>query len=185
MPTIANVSVGKPKVAGAVFRAPKGTTLPTDASTALSDAFKDMGYVSEDGVTNANEADSEEIKAWGGKTVLVVNTDSSDKFSLTLIESTNVNVLQSIFGSSNVTEDSNTHAITINVSGLCDEEAVWVIDVQMNANWMKRIVIPCGMLSELGDVTYKDDEAIAYEITINALPDSSGNTHYEHMAKAS
>ena len=39
MPTVSNVSAGKPKVSGAVFRAPLGTTLPTDATTSLGNAF--------------------------------------------------------------------------------------------------------------------------------------------------
>ena len=43
MPTSANVSVGKPKIAGAVYVAPLGTTLPTDAVTALATAFKGLG----------------------------------------------------------------------------------------------------------------------------------------------
>ena len=74
MPTVANVTTGKPKVAGAVFVAPTGTTLPTDATTALGTAFKELGYVSEDGVTNNNSPESENVKAWGGDTVLIRRT---------------------------------------------------------------------------------------------------------------
>ena len=41
-----NVTAAKPKVGGAVWRAPLGTTLPTDAKTALDKAFKSLGYIS-------------------------------------------------------------------------------------------------------------------------------------------
>lgn len=49
-----NVSVAKPKVGGAVFVAPVGTDLPTDATTALNAAYQNVGYISEDGVVNTN-----------------------------------------------------------------------------------------------------------------------------------
>ena len=60
----------KPKTTGAIWVAPVGSTLPTDATTALDAAFKCLGYASEDGVTNANSPDTDTVKAWGGDTVL-------------------------------------------------------------------------------------------------------------------
>ena len=54
MADVKNVTAGKPKVGGAIFRAPLGTTLPTDATTNLDAAFKALGYCSDDGLTNTN-----------------------------------------------------------------------------------------------------------------------------------
>ena len=68
------VTTGVRRTLGGVFCAPAGTTLPTDASTALATAFKDQGYISEDGVTKSYSNDIQEIKEWGGATVLVVRT---------------------------------------------------------------------------------------------------------------
>ena len=36
----ANVTTAKPKIGGAVYSAPLGTALPTDATTELDNAFK-------------------------------------------------------------------------------------------------------------------------------------------------
>ena len=90
MASSANVTAAKPKIGGAVHVAPVGTTLPTDAISALDVEFKSLGYISEDGLTNENSPESEDIQAWGGDIVLNVQTSKPDTFSYKLIEGLNV-----------------------------------------------------------------------------------------------
>ncbi len=185
MPNVSNVSTGKPKVAGAVYRAPSGTTLPTDASSTLSGAFVDMGYISEDGVTNTNSPESDKIKDWGGQTVLVVVSEKPDTFKLKFLESLNPNVLETVYGEGNVTVNAGAGTIAVVANAAALDEYVYVIDIALKGGALKRIVIPCGSLSELGDIVYKSDEAVGYDVTLEALPDSSGNSHYDHIKLAS
>ena len=99
----AYVTAGKPKVGGAIWRAPVGTPIPSDAKTALNAAFKSLGYISDDGVKNENKLDTDDVKAWGGNTVASLLKEKTDKFEVTLIEALNVEVLKTAFGSKNVT----------------------------------------------------------------------------------
>lgn len=184
--TVANVSAGKPPVAGAVSRAVAGTTLPTDATTALAAAFKSLGYCSEDGLVNSNTPTVQNIKAWGGDIVLPILEEKTDTFQLTLIESINVEVLKAVYGSSNVTGTiSGSSGVTVKANGDDPADGVWAIDIVMNSKTVKRIVIPHGYITDLGDISYTDSDAIGYQITITALPDSSGNTHYEYIKQTS
>lgn len=183
MPTVANVTTGKPKVAGAVFVAPTGTALPSDAVTALNSAFHELGYVSEDGVTNNNSPETEPVKAWGGDTVLMLQTKKTDEWTLTLIEALNTDVLKTVYGDSNVTTGTGTIKVDATSAQLTDKS--YVIEMSMKGGVLKRVVIPTGSISELGEIVYKDDEAVGYEITITALPNASGVTHSEYIKTAS
>jgi len=181
--TATNVSAGKPNTAGAIYVAPVGTTLPTDTSTALDAAFKGLGYCSEDGLINGTELESETIKAWGGDTVLTIQTSKDDTFQFTLLEVLNVDVLKFVYGSTNVTGDLTT-GLTVKANNKDVEEVSIVIDMILRNNTAKRIVIPDCKISDVGDINYTDSDAVGYETTTTCMPDANGNTHYEYLLRA-
>ena len=180
--TVGNVTQGKPKIGGSVYRAwlSDNPTIPTNATTALGDVFKSVGYISEDGVTNTNSPESEEIKAWGGDVVLNPQTGKPDTWTFTMIEFKNLEVLKSVYGEANVTGDYDAG---VDVAASSDEmkEACWVIEQVLRGGTLCRTVIMDGKITEIGDTAYVDDEPIGFEVTISAYPDASGKTHHKYM----
>lgn len=174
-----NVAAGKPKLAGAISFGATTLTLPTSASATLDAGFVSLGYCSEDGLTNAQDRSSTDIKAWGGDIVLSVQDEKTDTFSFTLIESLNTNAMKAYFGDDNVTGDLAT-GITIKANSKELPEKAWVVDMILRGA-LKRIVIPCGKVTTTESITYTDGEAVGLGITVAAYPDSAGNTHYEYV----
>lgn len=175
----AYVSGAKPEVAGAIAVAPMGTTLPTDATTQLAAAYKKLGYVSEEGVSNANSPASESVTAWGGDTVLDGQTKKPDSFKFILIEALNVEVLKFVYGDKNVT---GTLKDGITVKANQDEAELRVIVVDMILkDAVKRIVIPRTKITEVDEIIYREGKAIGYGTKLTAYPDSNRQTHYEYI----
>lgn len=173
------VTASKPKVGGAIFRAPIGTALPTDATTALNTAFKNLGYVSDSGIVNSGEITVEKVKAWGGDVVLSAQTEKTDTFKLTLIEGLNADVLKAVRGATNVTSGTASETV-VKVNSDEQVAASWVFEILHKGGAMKRICVPSGTITEIGDVSYTDGDPVGFEITITATPDESGYTHYEY-----
>lgn len=183
-----NASFGKPKIGGAIYRAVLSDelTIPTSAAAELSADFKCLGYVSDDGLRHTMENSDDGIKAWGGDTVLVPDADRTDSFAFTLLEIMNEDVLKAVYVDENVTVTAATGSapkqIAVASNSAVQPDCCWVIDMILQGNNPKRIVIPKGAITEIGEITYKDDEAAGYEITVNGKADAAGNTHYEYLA---
>lgn len=174
------VTAGKPKIEGAVWVAQEGTTVPTDAISELDPAFECVGYVSDEGMTNAGGRTSENIKAWGGNIVLSPQTEKTDTWAGTFIESLNVVLLRQVYGPDNVEGDLESGiAIKANEKEL--PYASWVIDMVLTDGALKRVVIARGKITGIEDVNYRDDAAVGFGLTVTAFPDNGGDTHHEYI----
>jgi hypothetical protein len=159
-------------VTGGVYTAPSGTTIPTTVEGALDGAFAEVGYISEDGVTQSIGADNTSIKAWqNGDEVRVIQTSHSLTYAFTMIETSEV-TLEAYYG--------NYTAGTVEISGDQLPRGPWVISV-VDGDAAIRIVIPDGQVTERGDITYQNADAVGYPITISAFPDGSGNKAYMYL----
>ena len=83
----------------------------------------------------------------------------------------NLDNLKAVYGTENVTE--STGAITITVKAGTYGKGVWAIDTALNGGRLQRIVIPDGCITELGDITYKMDEATGFDVTLACNYDST------------
>lgn len=173
-PNAKNVLVGIPdKASGGVYfsDAPiQSDSYPTDLST-LPETLVPSGFLSEDGVTETNENDTERIKAWGGDTVRIVNTDHTVTYSMTFLESS-PRILSAVYGAENVTEADGV--VTVLVNSLPLEHRSWALEMK-DGDRRIRVLIPNGQITARGDITYTHTGAIQYEVTIEAFADDDGN----------
>lgn len=168
MATAGNVRVG---VTGAVYYAATSTTLPTSAAAALAGAFDDVGYISEDGITQTMNIDTNDIQAWqNGDVVRKIQTSHDLTYTFTMLEMS-AETVELFYGdyTAGVTE----------ITG--DQLGNWafVLDVVDGDNDI-RIVIPDGQVTDRGDVVYSGTDPIGYEVTITCYPDSDGVKAYHY-----
>lgn len=97
------IGVARAAIAGMVFVAPRGTTLPTDAVTNKNASFVNLGHVGEEGFQWSRDVSTEDKKNSNGETVYNVQTDFVREATVTFMQAGNVDLKKLIFGDSNVT----------------------------------------------------------------------------------
>ena len=176
-----NVAVGKPDLAvsGGLLVAPLGTPRPTSHVDPFDAAYVSAGYLSTDGVTESSERATEVIRAWGGDKVRTVQTEYGTTLSLTLIESRRAEALRLVFGDDNVIVENGTVTVKRNSKVLPHRQ---FIIAMLDGDNSSHLDVGYGQVTEVGDITYVDGEAISYELTISCDPDDNGDTLVERKA---
>lgn len=179
---MSNVTAAKPGVGGGIWMGPTTATLPTDASTALSNDFASLGYVDENGVIRNISLDSQVVRAWGGAVVAVLQNSKTETFKFRFIEPDDLNVLGLTFGEAT---GSLSAGITAKSTAPAGERHAFVISMVETNDIHHRIVIPDAVVTDIGDIQYVDNQVVGFELTITAIEDSSGNTAYDYMKTVS
>ena len=180
----AYINAGKPKIGGAIFTAQLGTTIRTNADAELAAAFKCTGFVTEDGVSDNMTRSTKDVKAWGGDTVMRIQTAFGDEFKWNFLQTNDPDVLAAIYGEGNVSGTPET-GMTLTVNSQDVPNRICVIDMVLKDGGKKRLVIPNGSATMSGEIKYADADAVNYPVTVGALPDTAGNTHYEYTKSGS
>jgi len=175
------VTVGAAKATGAIWVAPKGTILPTDASTALSSAFVLLGFTSDAGVQISESSSNNSIRAWEERIeVFNARTEYTESVSFMPIQC-NADVAKLMWGDDAVTVDSQTGSIHAKHHGRILEPVVIAIETTPRENIVKRYA-GTFQLTERGEQTMDGTQVDGRQLTFNAVAESDGTTMHEFTA---
>ncbi|SRR6266540_1993961 len=156
-------------VTGAVMTAPRGTTQPTDATSAWPTGWLDCGYVSDDGVEEEPDEDTEEVKAWQNAVVVRRVISSSEiKWKFTLIETKKTTL--SLYHRGNTPAATPPYRLDVKAPG--PDPRMLGLDI-VDGTKHYRVIVPLAEVSERGSIKYSSDEEIGYEVTISGYPDAN------------
>lgn len=161
-------------VTGAVSVGLTSATAPVDADSALT-GFDDLGYVGEDGVTEARDRSTNTIRGWqNGDILREVVTEASVTYAFTMVE-TKAETVELYYGGAVDTSDGSIVVVPSKTGG----RKSFVLDVIDGDDYI-RAYVPEGEVVEVGEQVYANGEAIGYEVTVRAypsatIPDADGN----------
>lgn len=181
MASTTDVRVGGPATSGGyAFHAPIGSTRPTSASTTLDAAYKDLGYLSEDGVEVSTERGSEKVRDWNLDTVAVL--EGANEATVTVIfMSRNPETMKLLFGEDNVETDTvdPTKIKAVHYTGetLPHEQFAFLLK---DSRGPRILDFGDAQITSAGPFSYRKNGVVTYPATIELFKDASGRFYTEH-----
>lgn len=157
---------------GQVLAAPLGTTLPTDLSSPLNAAFKDLGLLTDDGVTDDPGRGVKNILALGGLNVRSFVETEEPTVKVVCLEENSI--VQSIINPGGAPETDEDGVTTIQMAQSQPNPMAFVI-VNQDGGITSRQTIRRGEILEVGPRVMKADAATR-ELTIVKYFGSDGTT---------
>lgn len=160
---------------GSFYRAALGTAVPTDPIAALPVAYKDHGWMGDDGFKFSPKRNIKKHYAFGGQVVKVTQDNYEASVRATIYEQ-NVNTFKTLVGDANVT--------TQNVGGHISYRVNWVDDMLPRSVFVQRYidgsrtalhVIEEGQIVAIDDITYVHSDLVKFSVEIACYKPTSGN----------
>jgi hypothetical protein len=181
--TVLQVAAPSPNVSGGLWRAPLGTTLPTDSTTSLDAAYVPLGYVDDDGVTRKEDRPNTKQYAWGGSLVASLQEHYAVTFTFKLYQVIDPDVLKAVHSDSNVTVTAATSTVgtltAVTMNPKLNVNSAWVIEGFYQTSTM-RLAIPIARITQVGDMKITHKTLAVYDVTLESFPDSNGNFVYQY-----
>lgn len=165
-----NEELARVGITGGVVKGKLGTTVPMDLDP-WSDAVEDLGYLSDDGLTEAVDADSEEFTPWqSNQPIRVEYTKETWTFQATFWES-KYSTLSTYYRASREDWEELPNGVVVlrQKAKPKRQRAFYGFDI-IDGDVARRIVLPNAEVTDRDDVVYKSDTVIGYNVTITAFP---------------
>lgn len=161
-----NVSRTQPWTGGALYvDFTRSATLPADATSELDAKFTELGYLSENGITLSNDANTNTVSAWGGDLVDNSTSNKTETAEFTLIEQKD-DVFKLVYSPNAVTTNEAGETV-INDSGWNDESYPFVADTVLKNGRRKRFIFMQGAITGLGDESMNNSDVTGYDVTLS------------------
>lgn len=151
----------------AVYVGDKGATLPADLGEP-SEGFTELGWLSEDGISEARSEDAQNFRAYqGGTIVRRKKTSVEDTITFQCLEETAAVVGLRYAGQ---TPTATGGVATINVKEQTkDDPRAFIVDV-VDGGATKRYVVPIGYAGS-GTLVHSNSAMTVYEFTVTIVGD--------------
>lgn len=151
-------------------------TAPTNAGTALSADFFEVGAISGDGLTEATSQDRTDFFIWQGNALARrIPGQYTKTFTFAAAETSLFNLgLQ--FPGSTITQTAE--GATVAEKPPATDIRPWVLHGMDGANRGQRVYLPKGEITERGDVVWSAAGITVYEWTLSAYVDETGVVAY-------
>lgn len=163
-----NVSYGKFKPGAYFFIAPYGTTLPTDNSSELNEAFKNMGFMGDGGFTFSNSVSTSTGYDANGDSIATSSGEVTKTLNCVFRE-VKADGLKVCYGDDAVTDQKGV--LTVHDRGPNEAKKSAVLEILLSDGRKDRKVIPQLVPNQLGSETIAYNSLVGKDMTFQILKD--------------